>query len=110
MKFLGANFGSHMVSGGIGTDRQSGSSFRVQQTCTAQVSDAADLLKQVEELMAIAEKEKKTRKKLKISANCLRQDRQNFQHGCSSFSALVTAAYCGCLESLGQYYHCEDQT
>ena len=58
MQFLGATSGFHMVASGNGAAVQSGKSLGAQGTATAQVQGAVDLLKQVKQLMEMAEKEK----------------------------------------------------
>ena len=54
MEFLGASSGPNVASGGSSADGQNGSRFKVQGTGATQFSGAADLLKQVDHLMAKA--------------------------------------------------------
>ena len=63
MELFGAIFGAHMASGGSGAAGWSGSSFGVQKTGKAQFSGAADLLRQVEQLMVKAKTEKISQRK-----------------------------------------------
>ena len=105
MEFLTASSGAHVASVGSGAVGQSSISFGSQEIGAAQFLGTADLLKQVEQLMAKAKTETLSEgKKLRISANQVRQDRQNCQPGYNSFVVLAAAACCGCLESLGQCY------
>ena len=63
MEFLGASFVAHIASGGSGADGWSGSSFGAIGTGAAYFSNAADLLKQLEPLMAKAKTEKISQRK-----------------------------------------------
>ena len=68
MEFLGASSGAYMATGANSTTIQFGISFGVQGTGAAQFSGAADILKQVEQLMV-----KANRKKNKQRKNCRSQ-------------------------------------
>ena len=58
MEFLGKISGTHMAGGGSGSAIWSGSSFGAQGPGVAQILNAGDLLKQVEQLVVMAEEVK----------------------------------------------------